>query len=136
MTELRSRRTCVRTFFLCGNIVTGRSLRFIQSNYNSVSRGQSTKVQGFQVQISWQSRGMRAASYHKQEPCNGCQPRFQWYATPVLNLLPYTGQWRLMIDWDQARYSFIQVFPVLQFRSTGNNWFHLQQRNPNQGNKF
>ncbi len=26
------------------------------------------------------------------------RPRIQWYATPVLNLLPYTGQWRLKIE--------------------------------------
>jgi hypothetical protein len=56
---------------------------------------------------------MRAASYHTPEPCNGCHPRFQWYATPVVNLLPYTAQWRLMIDCDQVRYSFIHVFPFL-----------------------
>ncbi len=42
------------------------------------------------------------------------RPRFQRYATPVLNLLPYTGQWRLIIDSDQARYSFIHVFPILR----------------------
>ena len=62
----------------------------------------------------------------------------QWsprYATPVVNLLPYTGQWSLMIDWDQASYSFIQLFLILQFRCTGNNWIDLQQRNTNQGNK-
>jgi hypothetical protein len=111
-------------------------MRFIQSNYNSVSRGQPTIIQGFQLKISSQSRGMRAASYRTQEPCSCCHPRFQWYATPVVNLLPYTAQWRLMIDYDQARYSSIQVFPVLQFRCTWNNWLNLQQRNPNQGNKF
>ena len=64
------------------------------------------------------------------------RPRFSWCATPVLNLLPYTGQWRLMSDSDQARYSFIHVFPILQFRCTGNNWFDLLLRNTNQGNKF
>ena len=61
-------------------------------------------------------------------------PRFPWYATPVLNLLPYTEQWRLMIDSDQARYLFIHVFPILQFRCTGNNCFDLLLRNTNQGN--
>ncbi len=118
------------------NIVTGRSLRFIQSNYNSVSSGQSAIIQGFQVIISGQSGVMRAAGYRTQGPCNSCHPRLQWYATPVVNLLPYTAQWRLMIYCDQARYSFIHVFPILQFRCTWNNWFDLQQRNPNQRNQF
>ncbi len=63
---------CAFQFFFCSNImiVTGRSLRFIQSNYNSVSRGQSAIIQEFQVIIRAQSGGMRAASYQTQEPCN------------------------------------------------------------------
>ncbi len=46
------------------NIVTECSLRFIQSNYNSISRDPSI-IQGFQVTtiICGQSWGMRAASY-------------------------------------------------------------------------
>jgi hypothetical protein len=47
----------------CSNVVTGYSLRFIQSKYNSVSRGQSAIIQGFQVIIRGQSGGMRAAGY-------------------------------------------------------------------------
>jgi hypothetical protein len=39
----------------CSNIVTGRSLRLIQSNYNSVSGGQSSIIQEFQVIILAQS---------------------------------------------------------------------------------
>ncbi len=48
--------------------------------------------------------------------------RRPWRRRPVVNLLPYTRQWILMIDWDQARYSFIHLFLILQFRCTGNNW--------------
>jgi hypothetical protein len=40
--------------------------RFIRSNYNSVSRGQSAIIQEFQVIIRAQSGGMRAAGY---SPC-------------------------------------------------------------------
>ena len=61
----QSANMCPKLLF-CSNIVTGRSLRFIQSNYKSVSRGQSTIIQEFQV-INWaQSRGMQAAGY---SPC-------------------------------------------------------------------
>jgi hypothetical protein len=41
----------VSQLLFCRNIVTGRSLRIIQLNYNSVSRGQSAITQWFQVII-------------------------------------------------------------------------------------
>ncbi len=53
---------CPKLLF-CSNIVTGCTLRFIQLNYNSVSRGQSTIIQEFQVIIRSQSGGMRADGY-------------------------------------------------------------------------
>ena len=66
---------CPKLLF-CSNIVTGCTLRFIQSNYNSVSRGQSSIIQEFQVIILAQSGGMRAAGYQTHESCNGCHPPY------------------------------------------------------------
>jgi hypothetical protein len=60
---------CPKLLF-CSNIVTGRSLRLKQSNYNSVSRGQSSIIQEFQVIILAQSGGMRAAGYSS----SSCEP--------------------------------------------------------------
>ena len=77
----QSANMCPKLLF-SSNIVTGCSLRLIQSNYNSVNRGQSAIIQEFQVIIPAQSGGMRAAGYLSSsgetdiKPANYVEERF------------------------------------------------------------
>ncbi len=125
VTELRSHWTCLQNLF-CSNIVTGRSLRFIQSNYNSVTRGQSAIIQGFQLAIG---RDAGRQLPHTRTMQRLSPALWERDARRKFASLDSTIE---TIDWLwQARYLFIQDFPVLQFWCTGNNFFDLQQRNLN-----
>jgi hypothetical protein len=82
--ELHNRKTCLRTFFLYqhyhGTFTEIYTIKLLFS--------QQSIIQGFQVIIRGQSGGMQTASYRAQEQCNCYHQSFEWYATPVVNLLP------------------------------------------------